>query len=722
MARKTAVRVFQGDQLIDTIVFEREIIKIGRLASAHLKLDDKNVSRIHAVIEVHDEVSIIDMGSQEGTQVNGSKIARQTLSHGDQITLGDSRLVMILDEDDINAIADSENGTGQVAIPQVTNPNMTAPNEIGGLIDGGDFGESTRAVNVGDLPVGAYRPDAPSSAVAEQTTQVAISPGAPPKTNEVDVSQIQSHSPAAGVATTQPITPVTMTSEATPEHQAVVASPDVVTAALAVPPAVVAAAAAAVPQPTPVSPSAPTAAMAPPSAAALAAGMRSAPPAPAAIPEDPITSDNRFMEVTLRWGSAVVEVLRVRDQDEFTIGTAGNVDVFVPVEDVGGGEKFALLTKSKGSQDWNLNFTPQMGGSLQRGGQSTPLQSAGHGSISMGDGDSADVSIGSLNLEIRPVSKSLMVPVVPFLDSLFINTSIITGLFCALLFGAVTIFPPDLDDNEDDLNANLSEFQALILEKKETKFLKRFNAGKKAAAAKGAKGKAGKKNEKKTDGKMASKAAEEIDDEKVVSSKLAALFGKDGRSGIDTLFGADSGGSLEAALGNINGSKIGDAAGNGGLGVRGNGPGGGGTEVGTLGIGKVGTRGRGTGNGRYGSGTGGLGKGGDRTVGIAQGNPIIMGSLDKEIIRRVVKSHMSQIKYCYETELTKNPGLSGKVTMKWVISGSGSVQSSSVADSSLKNKSVENCISRKIRTWKFPKPKGGGIVVVNYPFVLKSSS
>jgi hypothetical protein len=32
---------------------------------------------------------------------------------------------------------------------------------------------------------------------------------------------------------------------------------------------------------------------------------------------------------------------------------------------------------------------------------------------------------------------------------------------------------------------------------------------------------------------------------------------------------------------------------------------------------------------------------------------------------------------------------------------------------------VEQCLSRKIRSWSFPKPKGGGHVIVNYPFVFR---
>ena len=103
MAKPIGIRIHKGTELVDTQVFERDIIKIGRLASAHLRLDDTKVSRIHAVIEVADdkEASIIDMGSAEGTRVNGEKISRVRLKHGDEIGLGDSRLVIVLDEAEV---------------------------------------------------------------------------------------------------------------------------------------------------------------------------------------------------------------------------------------------------------------------------------------------------------------------------------------------------------------------------------------------------------------------------------------------------------------------------------------------------------------------------------------------------------------------------------------------------------------------------------------------
>src|SRR5512138_1976894 len=100
MPTPITLKVFRGDELIRTEQFTREIIKIGRLASAHLCLDDEKISRIHSVIEVSPDgaISIIDMGSAEGTFVNGKKVSRGPLRTGDQITVGGLRLVLEVPE------------------------------------------------------------------------------------------------------------------------------------------------------------------------------------------------------------------------------------------------------------------------------------------------------------------------------------------------------------------------------------------------------------------------------------------------------------------------------------------------------------------------------------------------------------------------------------------------------------------------------------------------
>jgi hypothetical protein len=38
------------------------------------------------------------------------------------------------------------------------------------------------------------------------------------------------------------------------------------------------------------------------------------------------------------------------------------------------------------------------------------------------------------------------------------------------------------------------------------------------------------------------------------------------------------------------------------------------------------------------------------------------------------------------------------------------------------NASVEDCVVRTVRQWKFPKPQGGGIVTVSYPFNFTSDN
>ena len=75
MATPVTLKVYRGEELVRTERFTRDIIKIGRLSSAHLCLEDDRISRIHSVIEIAADghISIIDMGSTEGTFVNGKR-------------------------------------------------------------------------------------------------------------------------------------------------------------------------------------------------------------------------------------------------------------------------------------------------------------------------------------------------------------------------------------------------------------------------------------------------------------------------------------------------------------------------------------------------------------------------------------------------------------------------------------------------------------------------
>lgn len=76
------------------------IIKIGRADSCHVQLSDERTSRMHAVIEVTDEGPvIIDLGTQEGTVVNGERITKHTLKTGDRLRLGATAITVLFGED-----------------------------------------------------------------------------------------------------------------------------------------------------------------------------------------------------------------------------------------------------------------------------------------------------------------------------------------------------------------------------------------------------------------------------------------------------------------------------------------------------------------------------------------------------------------------------------------------------------------------------------------------
>jgi pSer/pThr/pTyr-binding forkhead associated (FHA) protein len=93
---KIQFEVYEGETLQRTEVFEQKAIRIGKAGQAHLRISDPNVSRQHAIVEVLDsgEVRITDLESTNGTFLNGVKIDRAVLKSGDEIVIGQTRLVV----------------------------------------------------------------------------------------------------------------------------------------------------------------------------------------------------------------------------------------------------------------------------------------------------------------------------------------------------------------------------------------------------------------------------------------------------------------------------------------------------------------------------------------------------------------------------------------------------------------------------------------------------
>jgi hypothetical protein len=76
-----------------------DVLTIGRASTVGLRLDDAGVSRQHAEVRREgDDVVLVDLGSTNGSSVNGRVVERVRLSPGDRIELGRTVLVYERDE------------------------------------------------------------------------------------------------------------------------------------------------------------------------------------------------------------------------------------------------------------------------------------------------------------------------------------------------------------------------------------------------------------------------------------------------------------------------------------------------------------------------------------------------------------------------------------------------------------------------------------------------
>ncbi len=70
-----------------------QVTTIGRVPESTIVLSDPNASRHHAEIHLDgDSFELVDLGSTNGSKVNGQKISRQLLAEGDELTFGTIQL------------------------------------------------------------------------------------------------------------------------------------------------------------------------------------------------------------------------------------------------------------------------------------------------------------------------------------------------------------------------------------------------------------------------------------------------------------------------------------------------------------------------------------------------------------------------------------------------------------------------------------------------------
>jgi hypothetical protein len=89
----------------------------------------------------------------------------------------------------------------------------------------------------------------------------------------------------------------------------------------------------------------------------------------------------------------------------------------------------------------------------------------------------------------------------------------------------------------------------------------------------------------------------------------------------------------------------------------------------------------------------------------------VEGKLDKDIIRRIVRAHVNEIRSCYEAGLARDPSAGGSVTVEFTIAATGKVTSSQAASSTEVDGEIVTCITEAFTRWRFPKPSRGKVRV-----------
>ncbi|MGI5863102.1 MAG: TonB family protein [Myxococcales bacterium] len=621
-------KVFKGSELIDTRELSRNLIKIGSLSRAHLCINDQKASRLHAAVSVESgKMSLIDMGSAAGTLLNGVRVDRAELHFGDEIQIGDLRIVV-------------EDGTV---------PDEPSPAE-------GDLGESGGAASAGN----AASPQEPSAAqppAPEPAPWLAVDarPGegreaVPPPARDRGLKLAEK---AFGTYVT----------------------------------------------------ASPRARRAEPGAGPLG------------------------LQIRYYWGDTLLEVTQHARPESVYVGTTRRCELRVPADRLGADEWQLLSISDTGR--FRLRLAEGMRGEIDRAGARQPLEPDG---VDLLETDFAWVELAGLRAEIsfEPVQPALVSRFAETLDLRFVNMTLLIG-FLVGLFAVAASTHSVADLVADDLSETKLEVMRVMLREAEApkknpllqKLAEQQQPGEAGEKHRGKEGKMGKPDAAPNkENRSVPKAIDINAKELVKRSGLLNVLDSNagGGGGLATIFGGGGlGGDVKGAIGNLLGPKTGDAHGFGGLGVKGTGTGGGGMGN-TVGIGGIGTLGRGGGLANYGVGAAKLDPKKSSEPYVSDGGDPRVTGYDKELIRKVIRRNIAQIRYCYEKELQHQPDLAGRIVVLFVIDANGNVPSARITEgTTLRHQALGNCICTRVQSWTFPAPKGGGQAMVTYPFIFKQS-
>ena len=691
--------LYQGDQLVRRDTIAQDIVKVGKDPRSHLRVDDELASRMHAVIEVASpqDITLIDLGNEPGTLVNGQRVNKCKIRPSDQIQIG-STLIVLESAEPATASPPVAAPTPAAAFAPVEAPVAAAPPSAPG--SGPSANPFAGANPFAAAPAAAANPFAGSNPFAAPAAAPFAAPSAP------FVAQAAPQAFAAGLGIEPP-----MDGGGTGFSYSMVKSgPDVSPDEVEV--------------------------------------------AHLSAIEVMILWDSNVLHV-----SHLTPPRSFYVGEE--LGDKVACDYFIPSETLGTtrapivvsrglGASLVILPRSRGYVDLQGQGKVSLADLISSGRAHASTEMSGAYEYELPAGAKARMELegSSLVFQVSAVNAGKRVPA-GFLATMEPAAFLYTGLSFLLHMGLVAVFAFFMPSMRGDDSEAIDRDQILMMQKllnaaaereqeqrddPTTETANDQQEGGTGTRAKGEEGSMGNPNTKDSGHKYGVQGPKDNPDPhlaKQAALQEAAQFGMIGL--ISTMGGGDpnaptapwgreesAGQDEKSARGNMFGDTIGDSFGAGGLGLSGVGEGGGGRGEG-IGLGNFGGLGHGAGTGTgqgIGSGRGRLG--GGHTVKaprIREGATSVNGRLPPEVIQRIVRQNFGRFRLCYENGMRNNPNLQGRVTVKFVIDRSGAVAMTADGGSDIPDSAVVQCVVRGFGNLSFPQPEGGMVTVV-YPIMF----
>lgn len=695
--------------LVGTEVFTPGQYLVGRDPDSDLVLDDVRVSGTHAtLIFAEGRVGLKDHGSVNGIIVNGTRVAGCEIRSIDDVVIGPFTLKVRV------------TGKKPAPRPAVSQPTLTDPFAAASTVRAPVPPRTPQT----PVPPPYARPQTPARAPVPPSATAPLGSRPPP---------VPAAPPARSVsnAVTAPhpiaIPPEARPPQSAPASEAVTLPATPVVPAAARPTPLPAASVVPLPVPPTATPSdalpfykepfqepshaAPGAPSVPPAGKAAAPGVAK-PLTPARKAVDP---NAPMLEVRVLWGTEPVQVRAFPFGATFRAGPGEDYDVPLygfPLPE--GDYSFAITEEGR----WVARIPRGVTAAIREGGKWSRVDveriaGAQGATVPLKPGTALRMTQGGVSVELLAVAPQPMPKVSP-LESFELRPVLLFAAVALAMGWGVVLMPepkaiepvPQFDQKK------LTPIRAQLKPPEKPKPAKKPKTESQKLAQKAAKKRevanarpASKPTPRPQNVDQAIKTVQKITSGAAVQNILAATSKITGNAG----FG-DKGTGYK--LSSLNGKPPVAMAGT----SFGEGLGGFGTK--TKGFGSLrGTGGKGPGG--FAAGSAGKKKVAGTVVTAPARQATVRGSLDRDQIAKVINSNIQQIRSCYERALLKEPGLGGRLVVEWTIGTNGRVAAVKTRSSTVKGATIPNCVLNSLKTWRFPKPKGGP-VVVSYPFIFNS--